>query len=716
MAQVKDFVKSVQSEIKAVIDQREAAGVNDDNLDILLRFESLWSSDDLQKMLENHASDSAAVSPESLKFLVDFLRGRYELIKDTDGIYNHHPKSLANVISIILAKHLSQALSTPADTKHYYEFLFPGLRCADYITSKGDLGALELHEFFLSNAGIPVETLVCLEKYREVTVRKHKQITPFHVCLPEGHVLANASLEPTEVNRMNSYSAAAENYYKAITHIPMKSAEELDLFKNKLLEQVAADNFVPQYTYNDKQTVKKYKAISNINLLKHDFLARVGVTDMQSFARLLVENISKVDEKNGHVIDINQWFDFVEVIDDVFLDQVLLPTIDEKQPPGTILKRVITEHPDANGHTAVKDEKIILQKPDKSQVKLWLKDDIARPGKQLLVTPDGAVVLQYPDKSISLRKPNDAVLQEGEIEKFTAFIDSPLYDKDSSSLLNRALCFLIQYRYFRKLNNEIDGTFNGVIADDKEAKKPSAHLTLQFILDLNYFLNQLDTYFEFKEAHVYLPRCKRGRQGCMYRKLKSLGPTKIESAENLAKFAEMLSDTPGDQWVTSIAQLKNFKNMMQKYIDASGGMVNCIKSQNYIEGADRYNRAILFLINEYYILDKSGQDEPSLKVGYGKDKKVPAAIFLRGFFSSDHPLDDLDGYAKDVGGMDHLPVVRDLANQYAKMFHLTEPSVLNALVTIAAKLNKPEFFKTQEANRHSQAKQLLHEQSRKKHA
>lgn len=705
MAQVKDFVKNVQSDIKAVIEQRKAAGVKDTDLDILLRLESQWSSDDLQKILDSHSNDSEAVSPASLKFLLDFLRGRYELIKDTDAIYNHHPKSLANVVCTILAKHLSQALSTQAETKHYYEFLFPHLRCADYVTSKGDLSALELHEFFLSDAGIPVETLVCLEKYREVTVRKRQQITPFHVCLPEGHVHANASLNPGEINRMNSYSGAAELYYKAISAIPMKSADELDFFKNKLLTQVSAENFAPKYTYTDTlNTTKQCEAASNVNLLKHDFLARIGVTDLQSFARLL---------STTKDIDISLWFDFVESIDNVFLDQVVLPKIVEKQPSGTLLKRVITDHPGAIGRAALRDEQIILLNPDNTKILLTVKYDTGPSMRQLWVTPDGAVVLQSPDKSILLRKPNDAVLEP---DKFATYLESPLYDKDSASLLNRALPFLILYRYIRKLDDEPDGVLDGIIGDEKKVKRPPAILLLKFLTDLRYLINQPDTYFQEMEALVHLPPCKRGRLGCIYRKLISLGPTMFESAENLSKFADILSRTPGDQWAGVIPQFANFKNMMQKYVDASGGMVKCIKSQNYIQGADRYNRAILFLINEFYIIDRAAKDEVTGKGGYGKNKKVPAAEILRGFFSSDHPLNDLEGYLKSIpGGMEHLPVIQDINNHYASMFRVTEPSVLNTLATQAAELCKPEYYVTQEANRQKKMKQLEREQPRKKH-
>lgn len=689
MAQVKDLVKSIQSEIKAVIEKREAAGVKDADLDILLRLESKWSSDNLLKMLDEHASDGSAVSQESLKFLLDFLSGRYELIKDTDGIYNHHPKSLANVISVIVAKHLHQALSAQGDArKHYYEYLFPGLRCADYVTSKGDLGALELHEFFLSHAGIPIETLLCLERYREVTFKKRKQITPFHVCLPEGHVLANASLEPDEVNRMNSYSSIADQYYKEITHMPMRSSEELDVVKAKLLAQVAADNFVPKYTYNNPDITDKFKFISNINLLKHEYLARVGVTDMQSFAKLLV------------TIDPNDWFDFVDAIDDQFLDQVLLPKIEEKQPHGTRLIKI--------------GDQAFMQKPDKTQVKLFLKVDIERPGKQVYVTSEGATVLQYPDKSISLRKPNLSVLDEDKPEKFGELVDSQPYDKDSSSLINRAIPFLILYRYIRKLDDELDGPLDGIVGDKKNVKKPSAMLLLKFIPNMNYLINQPDTYFAKVDSTVSLPPCKRGRVGYVYRKLISLGPTKFESAENLAKFAELLSHVPGEQWEQSInAYSKNFKNIMQKYVDASGGLVKCIKSQNYIENADRYNRALLFLQNEFYILSKMDEDEASIKAGYKKDKKVPAAIFLRGFFSSNHPLNDLKGYASNVeGGVDHLPVIDDIANYISSMFHVTKPSVLNTLVTVAANLHKPEFYKDQEAARQKNLKQVQQEQTR----
>ncbi len=339
MAQVKDFVAAFLVEIQAALEQPVASEQGGVDLPVLLRYESRWALAGLMQVLQKNAANTAEISPESMKPFLDFLRARYDLIKNTDAIYNHNLKSPANIGCVMLAKSVLNALkaehqsrvspSDPScqeyDKKHYYDYLFPGLNACDYVSSRGTLGALELKEFFFGDDGTPIETLECLKKYREAMSRGLDSFPP-HVCLPPD-VLArreNDELTAQESKRLGSHSLAASQYAHAINAVnPKKTSLELDVFRDILFAEIAKPEFIPGYTYNQKPNQ------SNTNLLKNGYFDAVKVVDLKSLAALLQKHVLKSD-----------WIEFIKAIDPVTFDHLVLPKLADGAPDSSILLAV----------------------------------------------------------------------------------------------------------------------------------------------------------------------------------------------------------------------------------------------------------------------------------------------------------------------------------------------------------------------------------------
>lgn len=332
MAQVKEFVATILAEIDAALAHANAADKSSVKLPVLLRYESRWALAGLKQVLQKNADNSAEISAESMKPFFDFLRARYELIKNTDAIYNHNPKSPANIGCIIMAKAMFNALksahelnmsnaddprSHDFDKKHYYDYLFPGLNTCDYLSSRGHLGHLELHEFFFGDDGTPIETLECLRKYREA-MSSGLDCFPPHVCLSAAALARkeNDELTAEESKRLGSHSPAATQYVFAINaDKPKKTPVELDAFRDNLISEISKPDFVPGYTYNQKANQ------SNINLLKNGYFDAVKVVDMKSLVTLLRNNVLKED-----------WIEFIKTIDKATFERLVLPKSQDGSP------------------------------------------------------------------------------------------------------------------------------------------------------------------------------------------------------------------------------------------------------------------------------------------------------------------------------------------------------------------------------------------------
>ena len=326
MAQVKDVVVKVLAEINTLHEKNRGVDRGMAGSEILLRYESKLIYDSLKKLLEKYSKDETELSVASLQPLVEFLQIRFHLIKNTDAIYNHNPASLANQACVMLAKHIFEALKPfqdtnvqPQDAPHYYDYLFGGLRCNQFISSKGRLTDLQLHEFFWGDDGTPIETLQCLEKYREALAIGEDTYPP-HVCLEPAALqvrTAGNQLKVSETLRLTSYCAEADRYVKAMED-KKKSVAEKDACRQNLVEMVKHPNFAPQYTYNEKKPNYDNENFSNINLLKNNFLTLLKVNDITSFATFMQKSVAKAD-----------WKEFVSAIDNHNFDMLILPKLND---------------------------------------------------------------------------------------------------------------------------------------------------------------------------------------------------------------------------------------------------------------------------------------------------------------------------------------------------------------------------------------------------
>ena len=676
MAQVREFIAKVLAEINDAVARSIAGGKGDAGLEVLLRYESEWAKRLLSQTLEGHQDDTAEVSAESLQFCVDFLRTRYELIKNTDAIYNHHPDSLANTACIVLARNLVAAL--PAETqKHHYEYLFPGLKCSEYVSSRGDLGAIELHEFFWGDDNTPIETLACLDKYRK-KIAEGEDCFPYHVCLkPESlQNRRNEQLSNIETRRLLSHSVAANKYIEAIdSKKPRKTEAELDFCRNELLDVLQDKNAVPQYTYNHKPNQ------SNMNLLRNGYMSAIDVTDMNSFAEVLFNGVKRKD-----------WIAFVSAIDRDMFYQILLPKVEERQPAGT--KIVLPKQDDAqSGAVVAKKSEVrpVLVKADKSVLPITLVEDRQQHRTKMLLQ-DLTEVMQKQDGTVVLIKPDISVLQE----KFKWFVNAQKYNNDRASDKNKALLFLLTELYIHNRTGEgaaFTGAFGAWSGTERGMKETAAGKLREFFTlkghhkknngdkpKPTYLINQIQTYLKDEEATDHLKALTSDRLGYITEKSFALGPGIRESAANLAKLAEAISQAPGSRWVDAIADVPD--NLLQQYVESSGGFNKCVKSQEYKRGNHAYNKAVLFILTEHYIRSREKGPEhnnhtlPSSffsKMTWSKTDKVEAGRIFRAFLCSDKDPSRLSEYLKERKDLSladktkYEAIIRDVTSLFSEL-------------------------------------------------
>ena len=554
MAQVSTFVAKVLADINEA-KQQIVTIEQDAGLGYLLRPETNdWSPSSLESACEKHlngAAGTAEVSIATLKPFMQICSRRNELIHDTNGNYNSNPYSLANSAYIVLAKNLFEALKDEQKLKHYYECLFPGLHVDHYVTSKGDLGALELYEFIFSEDGTPVEILASFDKFREVFPLDAQPQMP-HVCLPADMIKKgkNEKLSSEDTNRLRGHSKEAKAYYDAI--MDKRSPKELDACRENLEKAIFSRKLEPKYTYDIVQ--------SNTNLLQNGYFNALSVHDFKSFAKLLTERKIKKSD----------WIEYVDSVkignDYEILFQLLLPKVEEKQPDGTTIvfkpdKTMVLKLPDAselpiyvsmyankNPELPVleelKDGTQLVQLPTKN--KALRKNDgslvLQAPGKlaEFKLT-DGTKVEQRPDGSIVLFKADLTVLET--VNSVIAFVNAQSFPEKAE--INRATMFLIATAYEKKregtegLYKNMPGKVTGgVVGDDRTTKTHAMHLfrqALVTILNISQWKN-----FFVKEKAPYLTVLGKGRSNVITDKASKLGPTLNEFSESLKKFVEQL--------------------------------------------------------------------------------------------------------------------------------------------------------------------------------
>ena len=671
MAKVKDFVKKVLDEITNAIGHRAEPEQADDSLEVLLRYESQWAFRLLQKTLEKHLESVETVSVESLQFLVDFLQTRHRLIKDTDAIYNHSGSS-ANMACIILAQHLVEELQLDGGKQHYYEYLFPGLRCADYKSSKGDLGALSLQEFFWSDDGIPVETLACLDAYKR-EIEKGVECYPPHVCLSEQLMKErpNAQLSVIETRRLQTHSIEAEKYMAAFDDCRQpQRITDVDACRSALIAKMSHDEFKPHYTYNQKPKQ------SNMNFLRNGFLKEIEIDDLLSFAHQLFNAVNRED-----------WIDFVSAIDDDVFFQVVLPKVEEVQPAGTVVVTL--------------DGRKLLEKLNKSRLPLTITED-ALTGKVRMFLPDLCEVIHRSDGTISCLKPDKSILRT---EKFKIFIDALAYSKDRDSDANKSVLFLLTELYLRNRHSH-EGTYNGALGSwvgtPQEVKESAAGILREFFTKKSYheknnnperqtktyLINQITTYLKDTDNVIHTHALLHSRLGYITAKATSLGPGMRESAQSLGMLAEQFSRMPGGAWVEEMQLVPD--NLLQSYVDSSGGFNKCIKAQEYRENNHLFNKAVLFILTEHYIRAREKGEEHKSFLGrysWGKLEKVEAGKIFRAFLCSDKLPNRLTEYLQQEDKSKYESIIRDQLSLFSE---------LGTLSAQAEAVCKPEFYQLQQ--------------------
>lgn len=154
-----------------------------------------------QVLLAQFKGSHVISDKKTLKPFIDFLSIRWSKILHSDANYMHHPHSPGNKYCIILGKLLAEVLH-----EEFYKLIMPELALF-LCSSKGNVAALDLHEFVLGDDGVtPIEILPCLK-----AARMHPMSSFYHVCTD------GRDAKPLTVNeggRVLNHSANALSFYR----------------------------------------------------------------------------------------------------------------------------------------------------------------------------------------------------------------------------------------------------------------------------------------------------------------------------------------------------------------------------------------------------------------------------------------------------------------------------------------------------------------------
>lgn len=614
------------------------------------------------------AAGGPTVDPEipvdlQQSYNVLFLRGR--MVANTNANYNANPYSRVNQAFIAFAINYFEILKLympDSGIKHYYELLIPELHVEEFVSSRGNIGDLELYEFFIGEDGIPIEVQAMLEKFRE-TYSLDKNAFPYHVCLPKNESTASVPrISKADLTSLCYYLPEAKAYYNAI--LQKKTAEELDACRKNLDEAMHRKPFVPRCAYSVET--------SNRNLFRNGFFNTLNITSFDKFATFLTERVDK-----------NDWFDFVtqivigsNSIDSEVFFQLILPKVEEVQPPGTLLMvkadgtkvmRLSTDGTDVVLQSSITDKKmlrnavsvnnnedgtVLLELPNKTRA-LKRPDGclvlLASDKIQLHQKLDGSKVEYRPDGSLVVFKADTSHLATE--TAFESFVQAHPYSADKESLYNRAIQFLDAECYKRKRNSEgvflseaakMAGAVMGV--DDREQKKNAAVFYQKFLISdypIDNWMVCLGKNTQFISALTH------DRLGCITRKGNKLGSGTVTRSQKLAVFAESLSGSEVSQWRVNLNNITD--DIMWSIMDKSDGLDKYAWKQKYRQPRDtpaeanvdrKYNKAVLILISEFY--RRTRPQESDGFFGYkGGQKNEAITAFQEWILSGeDIPLED----------------------------------------------------------------------------
>lgn len=294
---LKDYIDNLLARVNALLIVDGVEIQESSKLDILVRVESLISCKYLLgKIRDCLGADTLRVTEanaSSLNPLIECLAGRWSRVRLTDASYCHTPQSLASVAYLLVATEIAAITG-----KKPYDYLMPTVDASLYITSKGTLHDLKLHEFIFADGsyprtsgllastsstkdltyneliqcdvGEPIEVLACLQNAASDSRRI------LHTTCKEKKVKLNEADE----ERVSQHSAKwAFPYY-----IGIKASADTSELEVKLKDALNGDGYEVKSSYGAEGKRRLFKVIMSM-----------CCSDRESLANLLAKVIPKND-------------------------------------------------------------------------------------------------------------------------------------------------------------------------------------------------------------------------------------------------------------------------------------------------------------------------------------------------------------------------------------------------------------------------------------
>lgn len=256
--QVKEFVQAILDDIALLPEDKN-------DIDILVRLESILDFEDLQQFLESFLHNEDELSIFYLNIFGKYLSKRWQEIKNTDSSYLHSMYTRISRACITTACYMEETLQTLMNgyADSYYTFLMPPVCAGVKRLSRRHIGLFQLHEFVLADDGTLIEVEDCLNR-----ADADKTTDLYHPGFP------NRKLSAQEKYRVIHHSPATENYYDAIDcNVQYGVSNDLLAAKKCLHDEITDGEYKVFSSYGDEGRKRQLnKILSNVKT-QGDFTA-----------------------------------------------------------------------------------------------------------------------------------------------------------------------------------------------------------------------------------------------------------------------------------------------------------------------------------------------------------------------------------------------------------------------------------------------------------
>lgn len=636
-ATVMDFVVDLHEGIVALKSQlSEKLEEARSKSSILTRYESDYTLQALKALMEEDIQCTNKISEAALIKYIELLEKRTRFFPKTNIGYCEDQSTEVNLICELLAIKLHAALGHLGGARlHPYDYLYPGLPCTQFKSSRGNFGDLKHWEYFWSESGYPIEIYACLETF-EKNMHEARQL-PAHVCLQDDKMkaLGNPGISLNDMLRLTSNTLTAE-YFKAIKE---KSLDKIAFAKAKLKEAMNNGNFTLGHPASSK--------MSDAQLLKNGFVIDdQGIVDIFTLAKFISESVAPQD-----------WKEFITTFDNTLLYSKCLPKLADGKTPNI---RVLMD--DALFRTFISNDTYYVQRESAhNNAVLFLLTELyirIRKGQGAQI----GVIGQLTGGVGCINEGQKVDAAEQVLQCFYQSLQYPLNQKDKYLIDKSATVHAAALR---------EGRLGAIVAQGEKiwqelVSKPSPNVNASGANSNNDEYNGVR-----REILLY-------------------------TREDLKKFADELCGMDRSLWAQHLKSNLNEKGL-RALIKTEDDFLKFVRNPaNYRESDETYNRAVLAIFADYYRRDR-GQEEDHTgffgkKLGSNlvsdKSTKLKLVQYFIEFLCSTWSLNKLPEYLATRNLSQHLSAMKESYNYFGQ-------SKLAELVKLATDVGLSDFYHKQ---------------------